>query len=30
VLILLGRSGVSHTTDTFEQTPHVVSGGLLA
>jgi hypothetical protein len=29
VLILLGWSGVSHTTDTFEQTPYVVSGGLL-
>jgi hypothetical protein len=29
VLILLGWSGVSHTTDTFEQTPYVISGGLL-
>src|SRR5207244_6370587 len=29
VLILLGWSGVSHTTDTFEQMPYVVSGGLL-
>lgn len=29
VLILLGWSGVSHTTDAFEQTPYVVSGGLL-
>jgi hypothetical protein len=29
VLILLGWSGVSHTTDTFEQTPYIVSGGLL-
>jgi hypothetical protein len=29
VLILLGWSGVSHTTDTFEQTPYVLSGGLL-
>jgi len=28
-LILLGWSGVSHTTDTFEQMPYVVSGGLL-
>jgi len=30
VLILLAWSGVSHTTDTFEQTPYVVSGGLRA
>src|SRR5438552_9497144 len=29
VLILLGWSGVSHTTDTFEQTPYLVSGGML-
>jgi hypothetical protein len=29
VLILLGWSGVSHTTDVFEQMPYFVSGGLL-
>src|SRR5258708_324404 len=28
VLILLGWSGVSHTTDVFEQMPYVVSGGI--
>jgi hypothetical protein len=29
VLILLGWSGVSHTTDVFEQMPYIVSGGIL-
>ena len=28
VLILLGWSGVSHTTDVFEQMPYLVSGGI--
>ena len=29
VLILLGWSGVAHTTDVFEQMPYFVSGGVL-